>query len=524
MDLLDLGKTAISEQAPAGTDARSGPDLDALSSELEKLSSPTASSGIDWRKIADLSAGILSEQSKDLLVACYLSTALLSLEGLQGLGKGAHILKDLVEHFWDTLFPPVKRMRARRNALEWWLEKTASGLNSLERASIPQAEVAPVLEELRSMDKLISERMEDAPVLAGLLERIASLQAPEALADDNKPEVSPPAAPVESGPVAQTASAAAPKEKPGSAALQSEEDANKRLRAVSQSLSELGSFYLTNDLFHPLGYLLDRAAAWSMVVEPPPSDKSLTLIPPPPEYLRTNLDTLNRQGDWENLLRMSEGSVGDFLFWLDLSYYVAESLKRLDRSVLSDLVSRETALYAIRLKGIENLCFSDGMPFARPDTKLWLKRFSLTTAGIGSGKPAGDSQDSLEGSVQREYQRALGLYRDQKLHEAIDMLHRGVSTGASGKERLLWRTALSSLLVFAGEEGTALPYFREIIRDVDHYRLEEWDPELALRALLSVYSGLKSSKDEKARAQSVEILDRIAALSPAEAMRLKGRQ
>jgi type VI secretion system protein VasJ len=520
MNLLDLGKTPISEQTPAGTDARSGTDLDGLSSEVEKLSSPTASSGTDWRKIADLSAKILSEQSKDLLVACYLSAALLRLEGLEGFGKGAHILKELMENFWESMFPPVKRMRARRNALEWWLEKTASGLDGIGQGSLPDKVVTPLLEDLRSIDGFLGERMEEPPVLAGLLERIGSLQADAGT--EVKPEVPPQAARVQPRPAAPVASSPAAEPQPLSGgAPENEEDAERRLRAVSQALSELASFYLSRDLFHPLGYLLDRAAAWSPVVDPPPSENSITLIPPPPEHVRTSLQDLNRKGDWENLLRSAESSVGDFLFWLDLSRWVAESLKHLGRLNLSDLVSRETAAYAERLKGIDNLCFSDGTPFVDSETKGWLKRLSLAPVGSGPDRTPDVSADALETSVEGELRKAMELFREQKLPEAVGLLHGRISKGSSGKEKLLWRTALSTLLVFAGETGTALPHLREIIRDVDHYRLEEWDPELALRALMGVYSGLISSKDEKAGAEAAEILDRIATLSPAEAMRLK---
>ena len=514
MDLLELGKSPISEQAPAGTDARSGPELEMLSNEMERLSSPTASGGTDWQKIADLSAAILHDQSKDLLVACYLATSLLRLEGLKGFGKGVHILKDLVEHFWEGLFPPVKRMRARRNALEWWLEKTAAALSGLEPGSFPQEEVSPLLEDLEGFDRFIREHMEDGPVLAGLLERVGSLQAPS-------PEEKGPPALVESATAAPAPQAAAPKEEPPSGAMQSEEDAQKGLRAASQRLSEVASFYMSRDLFHPLGYLLGRAAAWLGVTELPPSKGSKTLIPPPPEYVGAALEKLSREGDWEGLLQAAESRTGEFLFWLDLSHYSAEALERLKHPELSELVSKETALFVARLKGIEELCFADGTPFAGTETKAWLARFSLTGArNLLTETPSGPN-DSLEDAIEREYQQALDLHRDGKLHEAVGMLHRRVAQGSSGKERMLWRGALSRFLIVAGEGRTALPCLREIVRDVAHHRLEEWDPGFALRILMGVYGGLTTLKDAAFKDETVEILDRIAALSPAEAMRLR---
>lgn len=492
--------------------------MDTLSTEVEKLSSPTSSGTTDWLKIADLSASILRGRSKDLMVACYLSTALLRLEGLKGLGKGVHILKDLVDHFWEGLFPPAKRMRARRNALEWWLEKTTSGLNGLEPGTSPQEEVAPLLEDLRGFDQFMGEHMEDAPVLSTLIERIASLQAP-----DPEEKDSPKSTAVESRPAASAPSPPAPptaQEHLLPAAMQSEEDAKRSLRAAFQKLSEVGSFYLSRDLFNPLGYLLGRAAAWLGVTELPPSKNSRTMIPPPPEYVRTTLAKLHRERDWEGLLRAAEARTGEFLFWLDLTRYAAEALDGLGHPELTELVSRASALFAARLKGLEDLCFADGTPFAGTETKAWLDRFSPRTRNTPAERTSGPT-DSLEGSIEREYQQALDLLRGEKLHEAVAKLHSRVSKGASGKERLLWRSALSRLLIVAGEGRTALPYLREIIRDIAHHRLEEWDPDLALRILLDVYSGLMTLKDEPFQDQTVELLDRIAALNPAEAMRLR---
>ena len=77
MELLDLGKKPISESQPAGEDVSFEAEFETLQNEIEKLSSPTASSGIDWNKVSKLSIAILSEKSKNLLVGTYLCIALL---------------------------------------------------------------------------------------------------------------------------------------------------------------------------------------------------------------------------------------------------------------------------------------------------------------------------------------------------------------------------------------------------------------------------------------------------------------
>lgn len=59
-----MGKEPITDKAPAGSDVRYEPEYEALQAEIDKLSSPTASSGVDWDNVAKLSAKILAGKKK----------------------------------------------------------------------------------------------------------------------------------------------------------------------------------------------------------------------------------------------------------------------------------------------------------------------------------------------------------------------------------------------------------------------------------------------------------------------------
>ncbi|MFA6412761.1 MAG: type VI secretion system ImpA family N-terminal domain-containing protein, partial [Syntrophales bacterium] len=112
----DLGKTPISEDSPAGQDVRNDPDFEALSREIEKMSSPTLSGTMDWNRVLQLSEDILTNKSKDLLVLSYFSVALLKTAGLRGFALSVKILRESLEAFWEDMFPVKKRMRGRKNA------------------------------------------------------------------------------------------------------------------------------------------------------------------------------------------------------------------------------------------------------------------------------------------------------------------------------------------------------------------------------------------------------------------------
>ncbi|RYY77075.1 MAG: type VI secretion system protein TssA [Gammaproteobacteria bacterium] len=58
-----------------------------------------------WRKIISLAPDILTNQSKDLEVACWFTEALIRRNGFQGLRDGFELIKGLVENFWDGLYP-----------------------------------------------------------------------------------------------------------------------------------------------------------------------------------------------------------------------------------------------------------------------------------------------------------------------------------------------------------------------------------------------------------------------------------
>ena len=58
-----------------------------------------------WRKIISLAPDILTNQSKDLEVACWFTEALIRRNGFEGLREGFELIKGLVENFWDGLYP-----------------------------------------------------------------------------------------------------------------------------------------------------------------------------------------------------------------------------------------------------------------------------------------------------------------------------------------------------------------------------------------------------------------------------------
>lgn len=530
MDPASLGKQAISEDSPAGADVRYEPVFEELQAEIDKMSNPSASGEMDWNKVNTLAAEILSAQAKDLLVASYFAVAQIHTAGIEGFGLGLHIYCDLLETFWEDLFPKKKRMRGRIAAIEWWLEKSEKAMESLAMDPVPADTVEQFRQDLRKIDSLLQEYLDEAPLLRPLeryLDRIP-IQA------EKEPE--PEAAPVqEKEPEAEPASKAPVTPKPVSAqpppevsvpgAIGSESDANKVLREAFQAVRKVAAFFLGRDLCDPNGYRLRRVAAWAMIEALPPATDGKTQIPPPSQHetALADLKALQAKGDWQALVRLAEEKLEGALLWLDLNRFSAEGLSMLGDPYqrAHDAVCRETAHLIHRIPGIEQLAYADGTPLADADTRQWLQEISLgaSTAPVGPMTGGGSSSAESERMAQT-IEEARTLAKKKKVSEAVSMLQRELRTSFSKQEQLLWRLGLSQILVQAKKIDLALPHLESVLQDIDTYKLEEWDPQLALRGLKMVWLGLKNRSDDLGKERGGVVLNRIAKLDPAEALAL----
>ena len=79
---------------------------------------------------------------------------------------------------------------------------------------------------------------------------------------------------------------------------------------------------------------------------------------------------------------------------------------------------------------------------------------------------------------------------------------------------------LCQILLDSKNKKMALPHIEQVLNDIEKYRLETWDPELALKGLKVVWTGFRSLSDKAFEHNAAETLNRIAKLDPAEALRL----
>lgn len=75
----------------------------------------------DWNQVIALATGALTTRTKDLLVCAWLSEALVKLHGFTGLRDGFRAMREVMQHFWENLYPEIDEgdLEARANALYW---------------------------------------------------------------------------------------------------------------------------------------------------------------------------------------------------------------------------------------------------------------------------------------------------------------------------------------------------------------------------------------------------------------------
>jgi len=91
-----------------------------------------------WKRLLELAPKALAEESKDLEIAAWLTEALIREYGYAGLRDGFRLLRELVESFWDVLYPlPDEDGMATRLA-------AVAGLNGEESDGVLIAPIANV--------------------------------------------------------------------------------------------------------------------------------------------------------------------------------------------------------------------------------------------------------------------------------------------------------------------------------------------------------------------------------------------
>ena len=574
MDLSTLGKEPVRSDQPAGSGVRYDPLFDQLQAEIDRASLPAVAGAVDWDKVVRLAAEILSQKSKDLLVAGYLAVGLIQVRGMEGLALALRIYRDLVEHHGQSLFP--QRERARLRAVEWWLEKSAAALATLGACPVEPVLLVSMEEQLAKLSQLLPELLPDAPSLQLLRDFLrrgaessradvsradAATIAPESSAiatessamatessamatESSAMATESSAMATESSAIASESSAMAtepcakgtgtcgaspparsdeaPVAAPGT--VSACHDGALPLEDLLHQLRAMADLLRGQDHRDPLSYRLSRQANWLSLTQLPPAEGGRSRLPAPPASLSVRFAELRRVGESRALLGELESQLGQFIFWLDLNRVAAETLMELDSAqAAADAVCQETASLIRRLPGLDDLTFADGTPFADARTRQWLKKQLGKGKTLDVASPVLSEMGAphpLAAAIGSKTEAAGALIEQGRVSDAIGIFQEELHGARSGRERLEWRLALSRMLLAGEQAGFALPHLEQAVADITNYCLEGYDPVMALEGLKLAWHGFESQDEPYFKEKAREVLHRIGRIDLLEMVRL----
>jgi type VI secretion system protein VasJ len=531
--LAELGRTPISPEAPCGKSARYEREYELLEAEIAKLEALTPEP-VNWGQVVDAAVAILQAKSKDLLVASYLARGLFERQGYAGLESALTIYRDLIDAYWDGLFPEAKRMRGRLAAISWMAERLGKAIAQRQPAASDGAAVQRCHALAEHIGLLLEGKLGGgAPDLSPLRRPLRDLQArlvsPEQPGEESgtapQPVVTapdsprPPEQPPEAHkpPVQAVTPPPAPNAPPAAQTeLATESDAQRALRHCQEIMRNVAVFLRGKNLADPSPYRLLRMATWLLVKELPPSDKGITAIPKaaadPKRY-----EQLLKAAAYGELIPEVEAGFARAPFWLDAHRLTATALEALGSSYgeARKAVVAELAKFIQRFPGVLELKCADGTPFADDHTRLWIDQEvverpqQLATAdGLAHDGEGVTPFPWVE--VARE---AKALASRGKFIDGVALLRDGQKGASSERERFLWRLHLARFCFETGHADVAIPQLELLDEHVQRFRLDEWEPGLSLEVaqlLLMSYSKLLDTSP-KPEAKLTEQVERLRA-------------
>jgi len=502
MNLENIGNQQICEESPCGENIRYEAEFEELQKEIEKLSSPSASGTVDWQRVQDLSIDILATKSKDLLVAVYLAVALFYNHKEDGLLKGTHLILDLLKNFWDCMFPPKKRIKGRVSILEWWRDKLEKSIENSAPLALPSSHYNQLLSDLEEIEKFLENNLKNGLsilTLKRILEKVVqvsdakdAIQEQPVRQEDNKPQ-----------------SAQLSSDQPTAKQIEFDniEGFNKTFNHILSDLKKTASRLMQLDFANPLAYKIWRSSIWLPILTLPTANNNQTKIPDPQSQIVSALQNLEDNREWKALVEMAESRLSQYPFWLDLNRYSYVGLRGLGTDYIkaADVVHAETASLLLKLPGLLNLTFSNGLPFASHATVSWLNE-------IVAPSPAQEEIHDIEKTNEEGELKSDSLSKAKEfassgnMLQAISIMQRAIDSSKTGRHRFSLLVGLVEMLGRSKDSTLVYAHCEDILSDIDRFCMEKWEPKLAFKGLKAVWQCYSQSRQTEKKKKANEIL------------------
>lgn len=387
--------------------------------------------------------------------------------------------------FFETLVDDLNQCAENLKGLDASLDtrfgRDAPGLVNVRRALDDcRTLLRPILETKRALEPDPEDESEEAAA------ETESEEAPAEEADGDEPSVAAPrrrprpAARAASGPIADVP------------------DAHERIRESAAYLRE-------NDPASPVPFLAVRALRMAEVYgASDPLDAMLCEAPASP--VRLALKRLMAEGEWAQLLEQAEQAISrpEGRAWLDPHRYALAAMASsdTDRTAAANACRSLLRAFLADFPSLPDAELGDGTPTASAETRAWLRDEILPQPSAAAGfpeltipepPPPAPAASGGADSTPDTWSTAMDLARANRAPEAIDLIRRAMSTASTGRERFHRKLELAELCLMVNRQHVALPLCEDLARQMDEFRLEEWESEaLCARVWAAYYRCLRS--------------------------------
>ncbi len=286
--------------------------------------------------------------------------------GFPGLKEGLETIEIIFKEYWEQSYPPVSRLAARKNSLEWMNLRVGEQVEAGGSFSADWYLLTALDELLKNLVALIGEKFGAEPPSISAITRAVQTRL-----KSTKPPAQPAA--------------------PGAATAAVDEGITSDSQAEELS-GKVSDYYFAQSPQSMIAHRLPRLMRWGGLENEPPNERGKTMLPPPRPNLRIELDNLVGSSNWPDLLtRTREMFFEDAChFWLDLGRFADQALEGLGSEVqpLRTALQRDLGGLVERIPKLPELMFSDGTPFADDTTRKWIEgtvRASLASGASPSG-------------------------------------------------------------------------------------------------------------------------------------------
>ncbi|MEK7397553.1 MAG: type VI secretion system protein TssA [Candidatus Poribacteria bacterium] len=493
-DLVKQVSEPISADNPAGAQLEEDPDYDKINTEIQKIGAIREETvTVNWGEVVRAGTAILTQKSKDISVAIWLCMGLYQTQGYSGLSVGIEICNNIIDRFWEVLYPPLKRIRGRAAPITW----LSMRLTPLVTEKAPKDnEAEAVISCAKNIEKLVelsdakfgdnSPTKGEKPNLLDL-RKIIQAYAVKFKIEEKPAQAEVAVKPSEQQATTTTAAATSPQ---GATATQPTEFTSPD--NAYQWIMRAVTFLRENKPDNPIPYKLSRVIKWYSVVKLPPATNGKTLIPGIVPQLVQAFQSLLNSSEWDKLLKQSETNFSNALFWFDLQRFVDRAMTELGApyNLARQVVREEMANLVRRLPGILDLQFQNGIPFADGQTKMWIESEVLPSVASTSSESketnkSGETapkNDIIIETVAEAKRIAVG----GKLEDALSLLNGHLADASLRREQFMWRLNLAKLCLEVEKTKLALPQLESLDEEVRQFSLEQWEPELAVDVLRSL--------------------------------------